>query len=317
MNQYRSTRRQALASAGRRSRIGGVADETDARRVRKPEGMPVNARLKAFVGVENSTGTWIGRLGPDNSVALLCPLEEFWSDPYSWSERQEEPAARPGELPMAVPVPASARVICVGLNYRAHANEGVFSVGDYPALFGRWTASLSVGDIPASAPHNEDGLDWEGEVAVYIGREVAGADLEEAENAIFGYSTFNDLTARRAQKLTAQWTLGKNADRSGPLGPIVPHAEIGELTAAGLRVRTRVNGTVVQDGNTRDMVFSPAHVISLVSKTLTLHPGDVIATGTPEGVGYVRNPPWLLNAGDVVEVEIDRLGVLRTPIVSA
>lgn len=271
--------------------------------------------MNTFVGLQDSTGTWIGRQGPDDSVEVIGTVEDFWSDPFGCSTGSAEPRAT-GELRAAVPVPSSARVICVGLNYRAHAAEGAFAVGEYPALFGRWTPSLSVGDVPAAAPSNEDGLDWEGEIAVYIGREVAKADLDEAEDAIFGYSTFNDLTARRAQKLTAQWTLGKNVDRSGPLGPIVPHSEVGELTAAALRVCTRVNGTIVQDGNTRDMVFSPAHVISLVSQTLTLHPGDVIATGTPDGVGYVRNPPWLLQPGDVVEVEVDKLGVLRTPIVA-
>lgn len=214
----------------------------------------------------------------------------------------------------AVAIPRSARVLCVGLNYRAHAAEGSFDVPDYPAIFGRWTSSLSTGDVPVGVPAGEAGLDWEGEVAVYIGRHVRQADETEAEAAIFGYSTFNDLTARRAQKLTAQWTLGKNADLSGPMGPIVSREAIGELTAAALTVRTTVNGTQVQCGNTRDMIFSPARVISLVSQTMTLNPGDVIATGTPEGVGYVRTPPWLLGDGDVVEVEIDGLGVLRTPV---
>ncbi|WP_344830286.1 fumarylacetoacetate hydrolase family protein [Nonomuraea dietziae] len=134
--------------------------------------------------------------------------------------------------------------------------------------------------------------------------------------AVLGYAAFNDLTARTAQKLTTQWTLGKNGDRSGPMGPLVTADEVGDL-ADGLRVRTRVNGQTVQDGNTRDMIFGIGELLSRISRTFTLNPGDVIATGTPEGVGYVRTPPWLLRPGDVVEVEIDRLGVLRTPIVSS
>lgn len=142
------------------------------------------------------------------------------------------------------------------------------------------------------------------------------ADPDTARAAVLGYSTFNDLTARRAQKLTTQWTLGKNADHSGPMGPLVTADEVGD-PRDGLRVRTRVNGTTVQDGNTRDMIFEIGEVLSLISRTFTLNPGDVIATGTPEGVGYVRTPPWLLAPGDVVEVEIDRLGTLRTPIIAA
>jgi 2-keto-4-pentenoate hydratase/2-oxohepta-3-ene-1,7-dioic acid hydratase in catechol pathway len=201
----------------------------------------------------------------------------------------------------------------VGLNYKAHAAEGSFAVPEYPTLFGRWTASLSVGNVPVPVPAGEAGLDWEGEVAAYLGQRVESADEATAAEAVFGYSTFNDLTARRAQKLTAQWTLGKNGDFSGPLGPLVSRDEAGDLRD-GLQVRTRVNGTEVQNGNTRDMIFSVPAIIALISQTLTLHPGDIIATGTPEGVGYVRTPPWLLQPGDTVEVEIDTLGTLTTPV---
>ncbi|MFC7720265.1 fumarylacetoacetate hydrolase family protein [Nonomuraea recticatena] len=155
-----------------------------------------------------------------------------------------------------------------------------------------------------------------GEVAAVVGRRLTDVDAETAAGAVLGYAAFNDLTARTAQKLTTQWTLGKNGDRSGPMGPLVTADEVGDL-ADGLRVRTRVNGQTVQDGNTRDMIFGIGELLSRISRTFTLNPGDVIATGTPEGVGYVRTPPWLLRPGDVVEVEIDRLGVLRTPIVSS
>jgi len=269
-----------------------------------------------LIGYERSGGIWVGRLSGDGTqVTPVTSVEQFWQDPKRWSDAVdgESTVARDGlvERPL---VPPAARIICIGLNYRAHAAEGSFAVPDYPTIFGRWTASLAVGGQPVAVPVGERGLDWEGEVAVYIGSEAREVDADAAADAIFGYSTFNDLTARRAQKLTAQWTLGKNADASGPMGPLVTKAEVGAL-GEGLELSTRVNGTEVQRGNTRDMIFSPEAIISLVSRTFTLKPGDVICSGTPEGVGYVRTPPWLLQPGDVVEVEIERLGTLVTPVV--
>ena len=269
-----------------------------------------------FIGIFHNDDRWVARLSDDELQATpVSTIDEFWSDPDGWSAAPNagDLLDRDGltEIPL---VPAAARIICIGLNYRAHAAEGSFEVPTYPTIFGRWTASLSVNGAPAHVPDGEAGLDWEGEVAVYVGRETRDADETEAADAIFGYSTFNDLTARRAQKLTAQWTLGKNADGSGPLGPLVTKGEVGSLSD-GLDVRTRVNGIEVQNGNTRDMIFTPETIIALVSQTLTLHPGDVICSGTPEGVGYVRTPPWLLRPGDEVEVEVERLGRLTTPII--
>jgi 2-keto-4-pentenoate hydratase/2-oxohepta-3-ene-1,7-dioic acid hydratase in catechol pathway len=274
-----------------------------------------------FVGINHQGESWAAAL-VDPHLYPLAPVGDFWRDPAGWQDKAVTLTADAGsslergtvaEVPL---VPASARVICVGLNYKAHAAEGSFKDQDlppYPTLFGRWTASLSVGNVPVPVPAGEDGLDWEGEVAAYIGKRVESADEAAAADAVFGYSTFNDLTARRAQKLTSQWTLGKNGDFTGPLGPLVSRDEVGDLRD-GLQVRTRVNGTEVQNGNTRDMIFSVPAIIALISETFTLHPGDVIATGTPEGVGYARTPQWLLQAGDTVDVEIDRLGTLSTPV---
>jgi 2-keto-4-pentenoate hydratase/2-oxohepta-3-ene-1,7-dioic acid hydratase in catechol pathway len=276
-----------------------------------------------FIGINHDGGAWAAALF-GSRVVPLAPVQDFWADPAGWQEKALALASGTGgagELARAavteVPVvPASARVICVGLNYKAHAAEGSYKdqeLPPYPTLFGRWTASLSVGNVPVPVPAGEAGLDWEGEVAAYIGRRVESADEATAAEAVFGYSTFNDITARRAQKLTSQWTLGKNGDFSGPLGPLVSRDEAGDLRD-GLQVRTRVNGVEAQNGNTRDMIFSVPAIISLISETLTLHPGDVIATGTPEGVGYARTPQWLLHPGDTVEVEIERLGTLVTPV---
>ncbi|WP_026546681.1 fumarylacetoacetate hydrolase family protein [Paenarthrobacter nicotinovorans] len=274
-----------------------------------------------YIGINHDGGPWVAALSGER-VFPLASVTDFWADAARWQEKApalitDIAAGLDRAVVIEVPlVPASARVICVGLNYKAHAAEGSYKdqeLPPYPTLFGRWTASLSVGNVPVPVPGSEAGLDWEGEVAAYIGRRVESGDEAAAEEAIFGYSTFNDITARRAQKLTSQWTLGKNGDFTGPMGPLVSRDDVGDLRD-GLQVRTRVNGTEVQNGNTRDMIFSVPAIVSLISETFTLHPGDVIASGTPEGVGYARTPQWLLQAGDVVEVEIEKLGTLVTPV---
>jgi len=261
----------------------------------------------------------VAQLAEDGSaVTVVAPLDEFWADAAAHLARPATGATlRRDEVEPVPPVLPGARVICIGLNYLKHVAEGSFAGGgvpEHPTLFARWTQSLTVDGAEVPVPSNEDGLDWEGEVVAYVGSTLADADPDTALAAVVGYSVFNDLTARRAQKLTSQWILGKNADRSGPLGPLVPAAEVGDLRD-GLRVRTRVNGRTVQDGRTDEMVYSVGDTLSLISHTLTLRPGDLLATGTPSGVGYARTPPWLLHPGDVVEVEVDRLGVLRNPIV--
>jgi 2-keto-4-pentenoate hydratase/2-oxohepta-3-ene-1,7-dioic acid hydratase in catechol pathway len=274
-----------------------------------------------IVGIRRSadTGVEVAALSEDGGkVTVLAPLAEFWADPAAHLDREPTgPTLAGDEVTLVPPVLPGARVVCIGLNYLAHIAEGSFrdeEIPPYPTLFARWTQSLTVGGAEVPVPSGEDGLDWEGEVVAYVGRPLVDATPEEALAAVVGYSTFNDLTSRRAQKLTSQWILGKNGDNSGPLGPLVPAAEVGDLRD-GLRVRTRVNGETVQDGNTAQMAYTVGDTLALISRTFTLRPGDLLATGTPSGVGYARTPPWLLQPGDVVEVEVDRLGVLTNHIV--
>lgn len=272
------------------------------------------------VGIRRAAGVVeVARLSDDGrEVKVLAPLREFWADAAGHLAGDHGgPAVPVSSVELVPPVPPDARVLCIGLNYLKHVAEGSFSeegIPPYPTLFARWTRSLTVDGAEVPVPSNEEGLDWEGEVVAWVGTRLVDATPEEALAAVVGYSTFNDLTARRAQKLTSQWILGKNGDRTGPLGPMVPAAEVGDLRD-GLHVQTRVNGTTVQDGNTDEMVYTVGDTLSLVSHTLTLQPGDLLATGTPSGVGYARTPPWLLHPGDVVEVEVERLGVLSNTIV--
>lgn len=282
-----------------------------------------------IVGVKLSEAdpVFAGRLeedGDQSTVLLLSDLQSFWSAPFVWVSPDKETAIPDGrvfpvqDVSIVPPVLPSARVLCIGLNYLAHAAEGSHrheELPSHPTVFGRWTQSLTTGNSAVPVPSGENGLDWEGEIAAYVGKSLSDASADAARAAVIGFSTFNDLTARTTQKLTSQWTLGKNADRSGPLGPIVTTDEVGDLRD-GLRIQTRVNGTTVQDGNSKDMIFELGGTISHISRTLTLNPGDIICTGTPDGVGYARTPEWLLQPGDTVEVEVEKLGTLTNPIVS-
>jgi 2-keto-4-pentenoate hydratase/2-oxohepta-3-ene-1,7-dioic acid hydratase in catechol pathway len=270
------------------------------------------------IRVEDSPASLVASLEDDGSYAVLTDLATFWAEPSVWLDRGASPDRRiaPDEATVVPPVLPGAKVICVGLNYRSHHAEGSYrdeELPPFPTLFARWTSSLAVGGSPVPVPLDEDGVDWEGEIAAFVGRTLVDADPDAARAAICGYAAFNDITSRRAQKLTSQWTLGKNGDNSGPLGPLVPAREVGDLRD-GLRVRTRVNGETVQDGNSRNMIYEVGEVLSLVSRMMTLVPGDIVCTGTPEGVGYARKPPWLLVPGDVVEVEVERIGAVRTPV---
>ena len=273
-----------------------------------------------IVGIRREAGpVEVAALADDGEqVTVVAGLEEFWADAAGFLSGEPDGATLPASaVEFVPPVLPGARVICIGLNYLKHVAEGTFrdqELPPYPTLFARWTQSLAVDGAEVPVPSNEDGLDWEGEIVAYVGAPLADATPDEALAAVVGYSTFNDLTSRKAQKLTSQWILGKNGDNSGPLGPLVPAAEVGDLRE-GLRVQTRVNGETVQDGRTDEMVYPVGDTLSLISHTFTLRPGDLLATGTPSGVGYARTPPWLLQPGDVVEVEVDRLGILRNTVV--
>jgi 2-keto-4-pentenoate hydratase/2-oxohepta-3-ene-1,7-dioic acid hydratase in catechol pathway len=279
----------------------------------------VSSRVR-IVGVRDEDGSVsVGALSSDGTeVTVFADLATFWTSP------SEHLAATPQGKTLSVhdavlvpPALPGARVICVGLNYQDHVSEGSFKDQDlpeFPTLFARWTASLSVDGAEIPIPSGEDGLDWEGEVVAWVGAPLVDATPEEALGAVIGYSTFNDVTSRRAQKQTSQWIIGKNGDKSGPIGPLVPASEVGDLRD-GLTIETRVNGEVVQHGSTRQMIYGVGETLAYVSRTFTLNPGDLLATGTPSGVGYARTPPWLLHPGDVVEVEIERLGTLTNHIV--
>ncbi len=213
------------------------------------------------------------------------------------------------------PLSSPGKIICVGLNYRAHAVESGMQLPEYPTLFARFPSSLVGGGAPIVRPAESDKLDYEGELVAVIGK--AGRRIAEADalDHVVGYSIFNDGSIRDFQLRTPQWTMGKNFDGTGAFGPTLVTADELPPGARGLHLETRLNGQVMQSTSTDDLIFDVASLVSLISVGITLLPGDLIVTGTPSGVGGARKPPVYMKAGDVCEVEIERLGILRNPVV--
>ncbi len=259
----------------------------------------------------------IGRLFPASTVSPVAEITEFYGDLDRWlavAAAAADGGPRRDELVEVPAVPPGARVLCVGLNYRNHAAEAGLPIPDRPAIFGRWPASLAATGTPVRVPFGEPGLDWEVELAAVVGTRMHRVDAAAALAGVLGYAAFNDLSARRHQMHSPLWTLGKNADASGPISPVVTADEVGD-PAEGWRLTTTVNGALMQDDSTADMIFPVGDVLAYVSEVLTLEPGDVLITGTPAGVGFKRTPPLFLTAGDEVAVEIAGVGRVVTPVV--
>lgn len=222
-----------------------------------------------------------------------------------------------GELDLLPPVPRPGKILCIGLNYVDHAKESGHAVPDYPAVFMRGASSLTGHNHPLLRPVCSDRFDYEAELAIIIGRRVHAVSEQNALSCVAGYACFNDGSLRDYQMKSGQWTMGKNFDQTGGFGPDLVTPDELPAGAAGLRVVTRLNGEILQDGNTSNMIFSVAKIIEVLSEVMTLEPGDVIITGTPAGVGFARTPPIFIKAGDVCEIEIEGIGTLRNPIVDA
>ena len=233
------------------------------------------------------------------------------------TERPTGPTLPRAGLHLLPVIPNPGKIICIGLNYRDHAKEGGNPIPDYPAVFMRCTTSMVAHGQPMLRPPASDKLDYEAELAVVIGRAASRVSSGSALDHVAGYACFNDGSIRDFQRKSTQWTMGKNFDKTGGFGPELVTADELPEGARGLSIVSRVNGAVMQDGNTSDMIFDVATLIAILSEVMTLEPGDVIATGTPAGVGYARTPPLFLKAGDVCEVTIGSIGTLSNPISDA
>lgn len=213
------------------------------------------------------------------------------------------------------PLSHPGKIICIGLNYADHSAESGFDVPSYPTVFARFSSSLIGHNAPIVRPRVSSQLDYEGEFVVIIG--TGGRDIkkETALSHVAGYSLFNDASIRDYQFKAPQWTVGKNFDATGAFGPVLVTQDELPPGCAGLRLQTRLNGRVVQEASTNDLIFDVASLISTMSEAFTLEPGDIIVTGTPAGVGVARKPQLWMKPGDVCEVELEGIGTLRNKII--
>lgn len=268
----------------------------------------------------------------DPSVSILpARIEDFFEEiealdaslksvvaAFSKNGAGDGDASKPlPEVKLLAPIRRPPKIICVARNYAEHAKEAGLEISPIPILFARFSNTFVAGGDPVIVPKVSDNLDWEGELAVIIGKNTNGKRLskDEAMDYVFGYSIFNDVTVRDYQFRVTQYTAGKNFRASGPFGPVIVTAdEIDDPHK--LDIRTTLNGEQMQFANTETMIYDIPTILENISEFIDLEAGDVIPTGTPAGVGFKRKPPIFLKDGDTITVEIPGIGVLSNPVVN-
>ena len=260
----------------------------------------------------------------NDKVAPLTDVDTFYDDLPNWTKRASELSegslALAG-LVLAPPVPAGAKVVCAAINYGKHGTEAKLPNPHFPNLFARWTSELVADGDAVPVPNAEpEGLDWEVELAAIVGANLTDADPETAERGMFGYTVVNEISARYAQVKamelsTGQWCLGKNPEKGLPIASFVESAD--GFDHRNRKLETHLNGKVMQSGNTNDMIFGVGELAAFASQLVTLRPGDLICTGTPDGVGYARSPRLMMKAGDVIKVSLEGIGSISNPVVDS
>jgi len=272
--------------------------------------------LKAVRFVDPNGATRVGRLS-DGTITDAGEADPrgFLPTLAGWAaiEAADGPTYEAAKVKVLHPV-QPGKILGIGINYRSHAEETGIRIPSVPVVFGIWPSSLIGHRAPIVIPREETRPDFEGELAIVIGRPTYRADQTEAREAVGGISAFNDVSGRRAQLETPlkQYTLGKSFDTFSPMGPCIASAQ--GLDLKDIDVRTTLSGEQMQDANTSDLIFSVEEVIMYISNGVTLEPGDVIATGTPGGTGDSREPQRYLKQGDSVEVYIEHVGTLTNPV---
>lgn len=223
------------------------------------------------------------------------------------------PKFKCSEIKMCAPVPRPNKIICIGLNYRNHAIESGMEIPKSPIIFSKFSTCVIGANESILLPKGSEQVDFEAELAFIIGRKTRNVKRENAINHVFGYTNFNDVSARDFQFADGQWQRGKSCDTFAPMGEFI--ATTDEIKDPhNLRIRFRLNGAILQDSTTNELIFKIPELIEFLSESITLEPGDVISTGTPPGVGFARQPPVFLKDGDIAEVEIEGLGILSNPV---
>jgi 2-keto-4-pentenoate hydratase/2-oxohepta-3-ene-1,7-dioic acid hydratase in catechol pathway len=265
---------------------------------------------------------------PSNPLAWF-DMDERWfraakdtairleGDPAAFAEAREKGWLVPAQdAYWFAPVPRPGKIVCIGLNYRDHAEESGLALPKTPVIFSKFSSCVIAPGEPVVIPTTSEKLDYEAELAIVIGRHAKHVTADRAYDYVLGYTAFNDVTARDFQFGDGQWQRGKSCDTFAPMGQtIVTTDEIPDPHT--LRITMKVNGEVMQDSNTNQLIFRVPELIEFITKSISLEPGDVIPTGTPAGVGFARKPPVFLNPGDTMEVEIERIGSLGNPIAAA
>lgn len=230
---------------------------------------------------------------------------------------KEQADAEPvSSLTPGLPIERPGKIICLGLNYVDHIKEGGYDVPTYPALFMRCNTSMIPAGAPMVRPSCSEQLDYEAELMVIIGKGGKHISEQDALDHVFGYTIFNDGSVREYQRKTHQWTPGKNFDGTGPIGPVIVTPDELPEGAEGLKIESRVGTEILQSAKTSDMLWSVARTIATVSEFTTFESGDLLAMGTPPGVGHAKTPQRWLRPGEVVEVEIEGIGICANPIVA-
>lgn len=251
---------------------------------------------------------------PSDMLALLAGGEANMDQArQALADPPAEALVSLGAVRLAAPVPRPGKIICIGLNYRDHAAESGAEVPAYPTVFAKYASCIIGPGEPIVIPRVTGEVDYEAELAVVIGRRARDVAEADALGYVAGYAPFNDVSARDYQMRTSQWTIGKTFDTFGPLGPaLVTADEVGDPHT--LDIELSIGGEVLQRSNTRHLIFSIPQLIAYLSAVMTLEPGDLIATGTPAGVGAARTPKRWLQPGETVRVAIGRLGALENPV---
>jgi len=258
------------------------------------------------------------RLGVFDGDVIVDVTDAVGTDPLladlGWLDLAGGPRLEPGAVRVLAPIPRPGKIICVGLNYHDHCREQGIQPPAYPMLFSKFANAVANPGDTVTRPRATEKLDLECELAVVIGRRAKGIGPAEALDHVFGYTVLNDVTMRDLQGEDKQWLRAKGSDGFAPMGPVlVTRDEIGDPQR--LRMRSSVNGETWQESSTAEMVFDVATIVAFASRTITLEPGDIIATGTPAGVGHFQTPPHYLQGGDVMSCEIDGIGVLENAVV--